>query len=164
MTKLFLGGIPTGPDVKRLRESLPKLTDGLEITHDDVSAVLGLSPRTSRYRAVTGAWRKDALNLDNIEIAAVPSIGFKCLSGPERLSANIKGFRQGTRKQGKSIRRVTMIRAETLTDDEQAKQLHVMRLGQQLIGQAASMMKQIEAPKAQEQVSLLRASPKGAQP
>ena len=159
MTKLFFGGIPTGPDVKRLCDAFKILTEGQEITHEQVQAVLNLDPRGSRYRSVTTAWRKELLNEENIEISALPGIGFKCLSGSERLTTNIKGFRQGTKKQAKSVRRVTMIRAETLSDAEQAKQLHMMRLGNQLLGQASSLMKQIDAPKPQEQIAALRQPP-----
>lgn len=156
MSKLFLGGVPTAPDVKKLRKAFPELVDGQDISHEEVESVLNMDSRSSRYRSVTTAWRKEMLNEENIEVSAVAGVGFRCLTGPERLSTNIKGFRAGTRKQGKSIRRVTMVPAEKLGEQDQAKQLHLMRLGSQIVQQAASVMKQIEAPKSQEQLTLLR--------
>jgi len=159
MSKLFLGGVPTAPDVKKLRTAFPEIAEGTDFTHEQIEAVIGLSPKSNRYRCVTLAWRKEMLNSHNIEIAAIPTIGFRALTGVERLDTNIKGFKQGTRKQGKSIRRVTMVRAETLTQIEQSKQLHVMRLGAAVLSQASAMMKEIEPPKPKQQVSLQREIP-----
>lgn len=159
MTKLFLGGVPTAPDVKKLRKAFPEIEEGTDFTHDEVGAVIGLQPNSSRYRCITTAWRKEMLNEFNIEIAAISGIGFRALTGPERLDTNVKGFKQGTRKQGKSIRRVTMVRAETLNELEQSRQLHVMRLGAAVLSQASSMMKEIEPPKLKQQVSTQRPPP-----
>ena len=147
MTKLFLGGVPTAPDVKKLREAFPEITEGTDFTHEQIEQVIGLDAKSTRYRCDTLSWRKEMLNSHNIEIAAVPTVGFRALTGPERLDTNIKGFRQGTRKQGKSVRRVTMVRAETLSANEQTKQLHVMRLGHAVLSHASSMLKEIEPPK-----------------
>lgn len=151
MSKIFFGGIPTAPDVKKLREAFPKIAEGTDFTHEQISAVLGgMDPKSSRYRCVTLAWRKEMLNTHNIEIAAVSNIGFRALCGAERLDTNVKGFKHGARKQGKHIRRVGMVRAETLTEQEQSKQLHFMRLGAAVLSQASSMMKEIEPPKPRE--------------
>lgn len=151
MSKLFLGGIPTAPDVKKLREAFPKIAEGTDFTHDQIQVVIGQHPKSSRYRCVTAAWRKELLNMDNIEIGAVAGIGFRALTGPERLGTNIKGFKQGTRKQGKSVRRVTMVRSETLSPLEQGTQMHVMRLGAAVLAQASSMMKEIAPPRIADQ-------------
>lgn len=159
MNKLFLGGIPTGPDVKKLRDSIGELTEGRDIPHDEVQAILGIDPRASRYRSVTTAWRREMLNEQNIEIAAVPSVGFRVLPQAERLTTNIKGFKQGTRKQGKSVRRIVQIETEKLSEAEQQKHMHMVRLGSQVVQHAGSIMKQIDPPKSQEQLSLLRRPP-----
>lgn len=159
MSKLFLGGIPTAPDVKKLREAIGELIEGRDIAHDEVRAILGLEPRSSRYRSVTTAWRREMLNEHNIEISAIPSIGFRVLPQAEQLTTNIKGFKQGTRKQGKSVRRIAQIETEKLSEAEQQKHMHMVRLGTQVVQHAGSIIKQIEPPKAQEQLSLLRRPP-----
>lgn len=159
MSKLFFGGIPTAPDVKKLREAFPKIEEGTDFTHEQIQAVIGLHPKSTRYRCVTLAWRKEMLNEHNVEIAAVATIGFRALAGPERLDTNVRGFKQGARKQGKHLRRVGMVRAETLSQIEQDKQQHVMRLGAAVLAQAASMMKEIEPPRAQQQISQQRPLP-----
>lgn len=158
MSKLFLGGVPTTPDVKKLTKAFPQIEEGTDFTHDEIAATIGLDPKSNRYRCVTLAWRKEMLNEHNIEIGAVPSVGFRALTGAERLDTNIKGFKQGARKQGKSIRRVTMVHAETLTAAEQSKQLHVMRIGAAIVAQASSMMKEIEPPRP-KQVTVQREIP-----
>lgn len=164
MSRLFLGGIPTAPDVKKLRTAFPEIKEGDQITHEQVEAVLKLDAKSSRYRSITTSWRKELLNELNLELAALPTIGYRCLPAGERLTTNIKGFRQGTRKQGKSVRRVIMIEAEKLSDVDQAKQLHMMRLGQAVVAQATSVMKELNGPKASEQISLLRKPPVDAGP
>lgn len=158
MSKLFLGGVPTAPDVKKLREAFPQIDEGTDFTHEQIEAVIGLSPKSTRYRCVTLAWRKEMLNGHNVEIVAVPTIGFRALTGPERLDTNVKGFKNGARKQGKHIHRVGMVRAETLSEPEQGKQMHVMRLGAAVIAQASSMLKEIEPPR-QKQITQQRPLP-----
>lgn len=159
MSKLFFGGIPTAPDVKKLREAFPRIEDGTDFTHEQIQAVIGLHPKSARYRGVTLAWRKEMLKDHNIEIAAVAAVGFRALTGPERIESNIKGFKHGARKQGKHLRRVGMVPSETLAPSYRDKQTHFMRLGAAVLSQAGAMMKELEPPRAQPQISHQRPLP-----
>lgn len=58
-TKIFLGGVPTEPDVTALNEAFPvsELLPGKFIEYSQISAVINVSPRSSRFKTVLDRWR-----------------------------------------------------------------------------------------------------------
>lgn len=156
MSKLYLGGIPTGPDVKRMHEAFDARSVGESITHTEVEAVLEVDRHSNRYRTVTSAWRRERLGQDNVEIGVIPGEGFKVLTPSERVSSNIKGFQSGTRKQGKSLRRVAMVKSDSLTPVERTKVDHFQRIGARIMQESLTMMREIEPPKPQAQITQIR--------
>ena len=62
-TKIFLGGVPTEPDVTALNKAFPvsELLPGKFIEYSQISAVINVSPRSSRFKTVLdrglGDWR-----------------------------------------------------------------------------------------------------------
>ena len=155
MSKLFLGGIPTTPDVKRLREAF-KLETGLVIKHEDIEIIIECEWKTVRYRTITDAWRRDLFNQDNIVLDAVHGVGFKVLSGPERVHKEYEGFKRGIRKQARSLRRASVIKDDTLSEFERKKRDHLLRLGAIAIHAGKEVSKKIEPPKVAAQISQLR--------
>lgn len=153
MSKLFLGGVPTNADVRKLKEAFPDLTEGSEITHEEVERVVQLSRESSRYRSVTRAWRRDLLTHSGIDLAAVPGIGFRCLDAGERIAASVDGFKSGTRKQMRAVRRSALVQ----TDDPMLvkKQDVLRRFGAAIAQEAGAMLKEIEPPRAQQQAPRL---------
>ncbi|KQP36110.1 hypothetical protein [Pseudorhodoferax sp. Leaf274] len=153
MSKVYFGGMPTEPDVKKLLAAFPDIQEGDEIAHEDIERVIGHKREDNRYRAVVAAWRKRLLNDENQDLGAVSGIGFKCLAPDERISRSVDGFQSGTRKQLRSVRRAQLVR----TDDPilTAKQDGMRRYGLALADQAAKMMKEIEPPKPQAQMPRL---------
>lgn len=150
MSKAFFGGLPTALDLRRLAEAFPQIEEGDEITHEEVAEVLEVDQTGNRYRTVTNAWRKQLLNEHNVELGALPGIGFRSLTPSERVSGGVKGVQSGTRKQLRSVRRVALVR----TEDEQLrnKQHLLMRYGAALQSMASTMIKEIEFPKPPEQM------------
>lgn len=51
-------GLPTGPDVESIRKKWPELKVGDRIAYADVETVLEVQKASSRWRAITNAWRK----------------------------------------------------------------------------------------------------------
>ena len=151
--KMFFGGMPTGPDVRKLITAFGKPTPGTEMTHEEIEEVLSISRKENRYFAVTGAWRKQLLKDDGIDIGAVAGIGFRSLLDGERVSNGISGVQQGARKQMHSIKRATML--ETDNPELQKKQELLTRYGIALQGEVNTMLKQIAAPKPAEQMPRL---------
>lgn len=149
MSKLFLSGIPTEPDVKLLTETFPKIEVGDEINYESVEAVLRLDRKSSRFRTVTQAWRKKVLN-DGIELAVVAGVGFRALSPKERIEHSVKGVQSGVRKQIRSINRSDRVITEDPLLRKKQEVLH--RYAIALRKEATSTMQQLEPPKEQQQL------------
>lgn len=154
-SKLFLGGLPTAIDVKRLRETFPDLRPGDEITHERVEAALGIPRTDGRYRTVTSAWRRDLFRLDNVEVGAIVGIGFRVLTAEERVDAGVGRFQQGTRIQGRSLRRMRTIRPSDLDAPHQAKLDHAIRVGASVFQAGQALTKGLDPPKPAAQVTQL---------
>lgn len=56
----FFGGVPVAPDVERLEKAfkLEEMLPGKKISYKEVAEVLGLEIKSTRFKTVTGAWRK----------------------------------------------------------------------------------------------------------
>ena len=83
----FKGGIPYGPDLKRLREAYPSdtLVEGLLIDHATLEGILGEQRGTGRYYGVINSWKAKELNKNGIYIAWEPGDGLKVLTPAEIL-------------------------------------------------------------------------------
>jgi hypothetical protein len=145
MSKAYFGGLPTAIDVRKLSDSFGEPDVGRTITHEEIEAALGIEHASNRYRTVVLSWRRKLLSESNIELGAVPGVGFKVLAADERISGSISSFQCGTRKQMRSVRRAMLVR----TDDEilRRKQDVMQRTGSAIAAQASVLMKSIEPPK-----------------
>lgn len=147
MSKLFLGGIPTAPDVKRIRETLGDLPEGSEIPHSWIEEIINCKSDSSRYRSVTMVWRKTVLREQNIEIDAVPGVGFRVLVGAERINRNYSKFRSASKLQGRAVRRIGSIPDAVLTSTDRARRDLIYQNAARAVETAALVAKQIEPPK-----------------
>jgi hypothetical protein len=86
---VFKGGLPYGPEVKRLREMypVPKLTEGLRIPHEQLEGILNEKRSTGRYYGVINSWITRERNENGIFICWEPSKGLKILNPAEILMA-----------------------------------------------------------------------------
>ena len=147
--KLFFGGIPTTSDVRKLAAAFGVPAIGDEIAHDEMAATLGIAKTSNRYTGVVSAWRKLLRRDHNIEMGAVMGYGLRALNPDERISASIKGIRQGARKQIRSVR----LSDSTVTDDPLLvkKQGLMRQYGAAMMTEANTMFRQLEPPKPAEQ-------------
>lgn len=69
---LFKIGLPTGIDVKRLRERYPdnQLLPGVAIQYSDIYPIIGVKEDNGRFRSVTNAWRKAIMSESGIILKA----------------------------------------------------------------------------------------------
>ena len=69
---LFKIGLPTGIDVKRLRERYPdnQLLPGVTIQYADIYPIIGVKEDNGRFKSVTYAWRKKLLSESGIILKA----------------------------------------------------------------------------------------------
>lgn len=157
-TGLFLGGVPTGPDVLRLIESFPDLKPGDEVTHERISSVIGQDRESNRYKSVVTAWRKKMFRDHNIDMEAVQNVGFRVLNSIERVSAGVKGVGKNVRGLVRSESRIRSAPAEQLSQQQQGVREHVLRHTGALVDSARRASKEI-AVKFTPQAQLPRVRP-----
>lgn len=156
MANLFRSGIPTGADVKRLLDTYSELKVGDEIAHEDVEGVLQITRTASRYRTVTGAWRRFLQRQENKQVEAVPGIGFRVLNPKERVEVGLQKFGSGTKKQARAIRAVQATPDEGLDAVSLKKKEHMVRLGVVILNHATDLVRAIQPPAPAEQAAQLR--------
>ena len=135
----FFGGLPTGPDVRKLQEHFPDLESrlGITIPHEEIEKVLGLKRHETRYKVVVMAWRKRLAQDSNGrvqirgDLREVVGIGFRVLNDSEMVQFH-SDLKRGMTRKG---RRAYIVLANTddahLTDDEKrvrAHGLHAMKM------------------------------------
>lgn len=150
MTRLlFLGGVPTEPDVKKLNEAFLEIEPDQGIPYSAVEQIIGAKRGTSRWMAVTNAWRKHLRSLRNIVLAADGrSRMFRRLPEGERSERNASEWVQ---KQKQAIRRVNdqqRVVTSVMTEGERNTHDHRTRVMVAHVEATREAAKQIAPPRA----------------
>lgn len=148
-SKIHFGGLPTGPDVKKLEEAFGTPEPGL-IKHEEIEAVIGERRGTSRYRTVVNAWRKQLFNTSNVEARAEPGLGILFMTAKERSENGVRGIRHAARHVVRVVNRVRAVPVDELDEVTRRKHDHLLRQGA-LLGEAAvktttDLRKALKAP------------------
>jgi hypothetical protein len=143
--KLWKGGLPYGPQVRKLEELYPKPEEDLMLIHEQIEKIIGEPKGTQRYYGIVDSWRKKLFNELGIDSAWLPGQGLKILQPSERLHASESDFKFGLRKTKRAVKRL----AATPRDRLDA-------IGQQRYDHAAIVMAKIkgEADMAQKQLAI----------
>lgn len=107
MSKIFLGGVPTGPDVDRLLKEI-EARPGVEVSYETVERLIGAKRTDNRFRSVTNSWRKRIFREKALEIKAEGG-RFLILTPDEALSSGISAFHKVGRALGRTSVRVAVI-------------------------------------------------------
>lgn len=132
---VFRGGMPYGPDIKKLNESFPldSLAEGLVLTHEKLEKAVGYRAGTSRYYAVVKSWIGRQRAENRIFIVFEPKIGVKVLNPAEVMEYAEKSVRQKIGQTGKAVRIFNWVERERLDStgqkrfDHQTKVVGVIR-------------------------------------
>ena len=114
--EMFFGGVPVGPDVDILDRLYPALQHEQILTHDEMASAVGYSWRSSRYRTVLVAWRKQLFEERGIELQAVRAVGLRVMTSPERVDAHINKTLGGMRAIAKAGMRIAAVPREELPE------------------------------------------------
>lgn len=160
MSKLFFGGVPTGPDVDRLMKGI-EIEAGARIPYKIVEDLIGTSVSEHRFRSVTNAWRKRVFREKAFEIKAEGGC-FVILTPDEALTNGITSFHRVGRALGRANVKVSVINETQLSSERAAtKRLLQREIG--LVSDAARRAaKEIAAPKPVSTVVRLTATDKAA--
>jgi hypothetical protein len=124
---LFLGGIPTEPDVRRLLAAFPGIKADDEIAHADVAKAIAVEVGSARYRSVTASWRKHLLKVNNLRLSTVPGVGFRVIDGMDRIADDIKRYGRGAKQIRKAADDVRSVEIGKLPEAQQRVAEHVLR-------------------------------------
>lgn len=123
--ELFLGGIPTAPDVEKLIAKIGIPEIGRLISYSEIAETISVEFGQSRFRTVSDAWRGQLYRQHNLVLEAVAKTGFRVLDGSQRITHSSKRFKRGL----KGIRRAGDIASKTsvvgLSPDELKARDHV---------------------------------------
>lgn len=90
-SQMYFGGLPTGPDIKKLETAFPDMLSlrGTNISHESIEAVLGIRRDSARYKTVCAVWRRKVSRDSGIEIRGdlpeIVGVGLRVLSDSEQL-------------------------------------------------------------------------------
>ena len=122
--KLYFGGVPTDPEVKRLAEAFGTPDPGL-IPYEQLEAVVDVTRETNRFRTILTRWRRRLLQEQNIYTAAIQGAGIKVLNEPERTEAVERLQGRASSTQRRVLFHAVRIRVELLDSIYRARVDHL---------------------------------------
>lgn len=147
--KIFMGGLPTEYDVRKLEERFGVPNEGVTIPYEEISECIGIERHLGRWHSIVRAWRNKLRREHNLITDAEDNVGIKILTPSERVSFSNRK-QQGSFKQA---RRCALIAASTRREGLTAQEIrlldHVQNLGAAVALQAATAKRQLcyEQPK-----------------
>lgn len=117
---LYFGGIPTEPDLKKIKEHYPdsSLQKGQIIFYEDIERILGVAKNTNRFRAVTNTWRKQVNEAIGQRIGTEKGVGFKILTEPEKVNVSESKLRTAVKMARDSFIRSSEVDVTELTEEQ----------------------------------------------
>lgn len=120
-------GSPTDAEVRILEDCFGVPEAGSEVGHADIEGLLKLDRGSSRYGSVVAAWRKKLLRDHNVDMGAVPGVGFRSLRPDERISQAARDAGSGLQKVVRAASRAARVPTEDPALTHRQNVLH--RLG-----------------------------------
>lgn len=145
MNKIFLGGVPTGPDVDRLLKEI-EAKPGVEVSYETVERLIGANRTDNRFRCVTNSWRKRLFREKALEIKAEGG-HFLMLTPDEALSCGISAFHKVGRALGRTSVKVTVINEAELSPARAETKRLMLREIEAVTDATRRAVKAISAPK-----------------
>ncbi len=124
--KVYFGGIPTEPDVRRIRERFPddQLVVGQVIPYSEVATIIQAPYRSARFVCVTQRWRILVEKDRGLVIGVEKSEGFKVLDDHQKLDLSGDKLRTAVKQARRSFTLVGMVDRRNLSDEERSRMEH----------------------------------------
>lgn len=147
---VFSGGVPTGPDVKLIREVFPDdcLTENKEIPYSEIELAISILRGSSRFRTVTDAWRRAVERDTGIVIDVIPGSGFIVLSDRGKLDLSGRKLREAGRKVRRSVKIMALTDPLALTAEERKRLQHQSNICNQM-----RAIQQLRKPSGRKQLT-----------
>lgn len=145
MSKIFLGGVPTGPEVERLMKEV-EAGPGIEVSYETVEQLIDVKRTDHRFRSVTNSWRKRLFREKALEVKAEGG-RFLMLTPDEALSSGINAFHKVGRALGRTSVKVAVINEAGLTPARAETKRLMQREIEAVTDATRKAVKTIAAPK-----------------
>jgi hypothetical protein len=136
MSKAYFGGVPTRPDVKKIRERYPssELEPGQIIRYGELEEVLiGVKYGSNRFLAVTNRWRRGVEEESGKIIGTEMGVGFRVLTEAEKVELRFSKTRSSIRLSRRSNTISSRIDTKKLSAEERAKNDHLDMINAKII-------------------------------
>ncbi len=142
---VWRGGMPYGPDRKRLNEAFPvsSLTEGRTILHQELEGAINCKAKTSRYYSVVDSWIHQQENENGIFMRWEPTVGVKIMTPADVLAHAETKTRQKLRQTVKAIRIFGKVDRPRLDKIGQERLDHQMRVASLIKESADGARKQL---------------------
>ncbi len=143
-TTVFNSGIPTEPDVNRLREAFGVPETGRLISYEEVEGVIGCKRSSNRFKTVLSRWRWRLFKDHNVLTIPERGKGVRRANNGERVVSSGDTFKQGLRKISRASTVADQTDSEGLTPEQIRVRDHVSKTGAALRLAAATAAKQLK--------------------
>jgi hypothetical protein len=153
----FGKGVPTSPDVLRIRKAFPDLKIGDRILYEKIEEIIHVSWRSSRFKSVTTAWVKEIKKSKGLIIGREPGQAFYVKNNEEVKGEHSKFLRHNERLAANQYSRIATVIPEN--DAEKVEIQHIM-LQILRIKQIANECRKNILPPTEKQRAVMIAPPK----
>lgn len=147
MKRTWVNGVPTTVEVQLLLDTYGVPERGTLIPYTEIEKVLGIVRRTSRYRTVTGAWRRRILREHGIASYCPRDEGIRFCAPGEQVDESSRGVVGGLRRVKIGVAKAVATPRETLEPHELRKLDHVQSVGSMVLLHAARLQREQRAVK-----------------
>lgn len=96
-TGIYLGGIPTEPDLKKLMDKFGNAPEGATIAHDDIASAINTEYGSQRYRTIVNKFTDRMFRERNIVLMSHKGHGYLVANNRDRVIVGGKKFKTGRR-------------------------------------------------------------------
>ncbi len=156
MAGIFKGGIPTGQDVEKVLGLWRKMKAGDVSKHEDIQAVLGVHPRTARYRTVvSSARRKFNEETGGVFMLSVSGVGYQFPTGKDQIKDGQGDFRRIGKRASKATAKIANVADDRLQDQDKVVRDFLVQSAQAVVRFVKAETKKIAMAILPTQVPLI---------
>lgn len=143
---LYLGGVPTKPDVDKLREKFGVPKEGQVVEFSEIEETIGVHRRSPRFNTVVQSWRKALDREHNVVFGPERGVGLVCLPPDDRIELAVHKRKVGVRMIGRAGRFASFTDKARLTPENKRAADHMERSVAAIKLALATSAKRIELP------------------
>lgn len=145
MTGAVVGGVPIGPDVKRLIEAFPDIEVDEIISDERIAVVIGEKYGTSRYQTVTRGWRDEVFDVRGYELVR-DNGGFRRISHWECSRRKTRSAILGMRHTARAVERQARVNTSDFDEVQLRTHTHTLRVLTAHVEHSRNTKKEIAPP------------------